>query len=86
MQEKVVEEEVAEPEAADMPGRSSDSASAECALTGDSSGTPSNDRGRLLTNAIASAKEGDVSALHFIYVRYADDVQGYVRSIVRDRH
>ena len=27
-----------------------------------------------------------MSALHFLYVRYADDVQGYVESIVRDRH
>ena len=25
-------------------------------------------------------------ALHFLYVRYADDVCGYVSSIVRDRH
>jgi RNA polymerase sigma-70 factor (ECF subfamily) len=42
--------------------------------------------GALLARAIAAAKEGDVSALHFVYVRYADDVQGYVQSIVRDRH
>ena len=27
-----------------------------------------------------------MSALHFLYVRYADDVQGYVETIVRDRH
>jgi RNA polymerase sigma-70 factor, ECF subfamily len=27
-----------------------------------------------------------VSALHFLYVRFADDVEGYVESIVRDRH
>jgi RNA polymerase sigma-70 factor, ECF subfamily len=44
------------------------------------------DCGTLLAKAIAGAKEGDVSALHFLYVRYADDVQGYVESIVRDRH
>jgi Sigma-70 region 2 len=44
------------------------------------------DCGTLLTKAIAGAKQGDVSALHFLYVRYADDVQGYVESIVRDRH
>ena len=36
--------------------------------------------------AIARAKEGDTSALHFIYVRYADDVYGFVNSIVRDHH
>jgi RNA polymerase sigma-70 factor (ECF subfamily) len=40
----------------------------------------------LLRNAIARAKAGDTSALHYIYVRYADDVQGYVNSIVRDHH
>jgi Sigma-70 region 2 len=40
----------------------------------------------LLATAIAGAKEGDVSALRFLYVRYADDVQGYVESIVRNRH
>ncbi|MGH2822509.1 MAG: RNA polymerase sigma factor, partial [Thermoleophilaceae bacterium] len=40
----------------------------------------------LLALAIARAKEGDASALHFLYVRYADDVCGYVQSIVRDPH
>jgi RNA polymerase sigma-70 factor (ECF subfamily) len=40
----------------------------------------------LLAEAIARAKEGDVSALHFLYVRFADDVCGYVASIVRDEH
>ena len=39
----------------------------------------------LLKRAIARAKEGDPSALDFLYVRYADDVCGYVQSIVRDR-
>jgi RNA polymerase sigma-70 factor (ECF subfamily) len=43
-------------------------------------------QGELLTRAIARAKEGDPSALHFLYVRYADDVCGYVQSIVRDPH
>lgn len=40
----------------------------------------------LVTQAVARAKEGDMSALHFLYVRFADDVCGYVRSIVRDSH
>jgi RNA polymerase sigma-70 factor, ECF subfamily len=44
------------------------------------------DHETLLAEAIAAAKAGDVSALHFLYVRYADDVRGYVESIVRDRH
>jgi RNA polymerase sigma-70 factor (ECF subfamily) len=38
----------------------------------------------LVYRAVARLKEGDKSALHFLYVRYADDVCGYVRSIVRD--
>jgi RNA polymerase sigma-70 factor (ECF subfamily) len=42
--------------------------------------------GGLLMNAIARAKEGDANALHFLYVRYADDVYGFVNSIVRDHH
>jgi RNA polymerase sigma-70 factor, ECF subfamily len=40
----------------------------------------------LLGRAIARAKEGDTNAFHFLYVRYADDVYGYVNSIVRDHH
>jgi RNA polymerase sigma-70 factor (ECF subfamily) len=36
--------------------------------------------------AVARAKEGDMSALHFLYVRFSDDVCTYVRSIVRDPH
>jgi RNA polymerase sigma-70 factor (ECF subfamily) len=34
--------------------------------------------------AIARAKEGDREALRLLYVRYSDNVYGYVRSIVRD--
>jgi len=41
---------------------------------------------RVLARAIARAKEGDWDALHFLYVRYADDMYGYVLSIVRDTH
>jgi RNA polymerase sigma-70 factor (ECF subfamily) len=58
----------------------------------DPSGRPSGDFRRngssdpRLAGAIARVKEGDVSALHYIYVRYADDVRAYVQSIVRDRH
>jgi RNA polymerase sigma-70 factor (ECF subfamily) len=40
----------------------------------------------LLAQAVVRAKEGDMSALHFLYVRFADDVCGYVRAIVRDSH
>ena len=37
-----------------------------------------------LTRAIARAKEGDREAVRFIYLQYADNVYGYVRTIVRD--
>jgi RNA polymerase sigma-70 factor (ECF subfamily) len=90
MQEKVVEGQVVEGEAADgstMPNRSGDREPARSARIGQLSATPgATDSGTLLASAIAGAKAGDVSALHFLYVRYADDVQGYVGSIVRDRH
>jgi RNA polymerase sigma-70 factor, ECF subfamily len=41
---------------------------------------------QLVTRAVSRAKEGDISALHFLYVRYADDVARYVQSIVRELH
>ena len=44
------------------------------------------DEPELVRRAVARAKEGDVSALHFLYVRFADDVCSYVRGIVRDPH
>jgi RNA polymerase sigma-70 factor (ECF subfamily) len=40
----------------------------------------------LVDEAVARAKEGDMSALHFLYVRLADDVFAYVQRIVRDPH
>ncbi|HWF51165.1 MAG TPA: RNA polymerase sigma factor [Solirubrobacteraceae bacterium] len=36
--------------------------------------------------AVARAKEGDREAFQFLYVRYANNIYGYVRSIVRDDH
>jgi RNA polymerase sigma-70 factor (ECF subfamily) len=41
---------------------------------------------RLVVQAVARAKEGDREALRFLYLRYADNVYGYVRSILRDEH
>jgi len=41
---------------------------------------------RLVARAVARAKEGDSDAVRFLYLRYADNVYGYVRSIVRDHH
>jgi len=40
----------------------------------------------LVVRAVQRAKDGDRDALAFLYVRYADDIHGYVRSIVRDEH
>src|ERR1700690_4272544 len=39
---------------------------------------------RLVSLAVKRAQEGDREALGFLYARYADDVCGYVRSIVHD--
>jgi RNA polymerase sigma-70 factor (ECF subfamily) len=39
---------------------------------------------RQVSLAIARAKEGDREALRLLYVRYSENVYGYVRSIVRD--
>ncbi len=47
-------------------------------------GTPGD--GRLTQQAVERAKAGDSEGLHFLYVRYADDVLRYVTSFVRDHH
>jgi RNA polymerase sigma-70 factor, ECF subfamily len=44
------------------------------------------DRDGLVALAIARGKEGDREAIRFLYVRYADNVFGYICSIVRDEH
>ncbi len=36
--------------------------------------------------AVARAKQGDRAAIRFLYLRYADNVYGYARSIVRNDH
>jgi RNA polymerase sigma-70 factor, ECF subfamily len=41
---------------------------------------------RLVARAVARAKQGDSDGVRFLYLRYADNVYGYVRSIVRDHH
>jgi DNA-directed RNA polymerase specialized sigma24 family protein len=35
-------------------------------------------------HAITAVKAGDASALHYLYVRYADDVCTFVKGIVRE--
>jgi RNA polymerase sigma-70 factor (ECF subfamily) len=39
-----------------------------------------------LSIAIARAKDGDAAALRYLYLRFAPNVYGYARSIVRDEH
>jgi RNA polymerase sigma-70 factor, ECF subfamily len=41
---------------------------------------------RFVSRAVKRAQEGDREALGFLYARYADNVCGYVRSIVHDQH
>jgi RNA polymerase sigma-70 factor (ECF subfamily) len=41
---------------------------------------------RTVSLAVARAKQGDRDALQYLYVRYAHNIYGYVRSIVHDDH
>lgn len=41
---------------------------------------------RLVQRAVKRAKAGDREGLHFLYVRFAPDVQRYVASFVHDHH
>jgi RNA polymerase sigma-70 factor (ECF subfamily) len=50
--------------------------------TGDAAPTES----RLVQQAISRAKDGDAEGIHFLYVRFSDDVLRYVNSFVRDYH
>lgn len=52
-----------------------------CAATDESP-----ERRRTVQFAVARAKEGDRDAVRFLYVSYAHNVYGFVRSIVRDDH
>jgi len=40
----------------------------------------------LTRKAVTRAKAGDSEGLHYLYVRYADDVLRYVASFIRDHH
>lgn len=40
----------------------------------------------LTREAVSRAKAGDPEGLHYLYVRYADDVQRYVNGLIRDHH
>jgi RNA polymerase sigma-70 factor (ECF subfamily) len=41
---------------------------------------------RMVARAVARAKEGDQDAIRYLYLRFADNVYSYVRTIMRDDH
>src|SRR5262245_47673858 len=57
-------------------------------MSGTADSQPKASRGstQLTQQAVARAQAGDAEGLHYLYVRYADDVLRYVTSVVRDHH
>lgn len=53
---------------------------------GGSSGSISNANTAAIRGAVAAAQAGDSQGIHFLYSRFAVDVQRYVNSIVHDYH
>jgi RNA polymerase sigma-70 factor (ECF subfamily) len=49
-------------------------------------GIGSNCNSSLVSKAVKLAQAGDPEGLHFLYVRFAPDVQRYVASFVKDHH
>jgi RNA polymerase sigma-70 factor (ECF subfamily) len=45
-----------------------------------------NNHDEAITQAVTAAKAGDMEAIRFLYLRYKDNVYGYVLSIVREPH
>jgi RNA polymerase sigma-70 factor, ECF subfamily len=70
--------------------RESDIDAAAGAITGRFRARSSADPGAVeraqIAAAVRSAKSGDKEALRFLYLRYSDNVYGYLISIVRDEH
>jgi RNA polymerase sigma-70 factor (ECF subfamily) len=60
----------------------------EAASAGFRAGTSvrQNDRDPAIAAAVARAQAGDMEAIRFLYLRYKDNVYGYVLSILRDAH
>jgi RNA polymerase sigma-70 factor (ECF subfamily) len=46
----------------------------------------SKDAESIVLSAVTRAKQGDADSMRYLYLRYADNVYGYVCSIVRDEH
>jgi RNA polymerase sigma-70 factor (ECF subfamily) len=45
-----------------------------------------NNRDEAITHAVVAAKRGEMDAIRFLYLRYKDNVYGYILSIVREPH
>lgn len=45
-----------------------------------------NDRDPAIARAVVRAQSGDMDAIRFLYLRYKNNVYGYVLSILRDQH
>ena len=45
-----------------------------------------NNRDEAINRAVVAAQAGDMEAIRFLYIRYKDNVYGYVLSIVREQH
>ena len=45
-----------------------------------------NNRDEAIDQAVVAAQAGDMEAIRFLYLRYKDNVYGYVLSILRDAH
>jgi RNA polymerase sigma-70 factor, ECF subfamily len=45
-----------------------------------------NDRDPAIARAVARAQAGDMEAIRFLYMRYKNNVYGYVLSMLRDQH
>jgi RNA polymerase sigma-70 factor (ECF subfamily) len=58
----------------------------EIAMSTPITGVGGSDEGRLVQQAVARAKQGDAEGIHYLYVRFSDDVLRYVNSLVRDYH
>jgi RNA polymerase sigma-70 factor (ECF subfamily) len=51
-----------------------------------STGVEQNDCDPAIVRAVVRAQSGDMDAIHFLYLRYKNNVYGYVRSMLRDDH
>ena len=49
-------------------------------------GKEQGDESRLVSKAVELAQEGDQQGVHFLYVRFAGEVQSFVMRIVQDHH